>query len=495
VYSPVSLGSVINAKNNLNGTVTITFSQAHNLTRFELFGITNFDIAINNYYLVAAVVDPFRIIINLSLNPSTLNIVGQGIGLRMQSQRVATAPEIVDLPLLNSEFTKLKVWVDENDDGSWAVYRKSLNYQYDAEIIRASSQTFGSAVAYTTPLGYLIGDADVGAVYRYTYNAEANTYALDQAITNDTSFGSYISYAEDLFVISEPTSATPKVYVYQLITTTLVDNIDPYQTINAPGAVTDWGSATAISGDQNWLYISDTGNARVYAYRKSTLTDLYESVGYISVAGLTIADNFGYSISTDYYGDTVVISAPDQDYDVNTDNYGYVYVFARTVQNFISPFNSQSYTPQAFALSWAPVTVTQIATATDSSTDRITITSSAGFSVNDPVVFSTKTNAGNFAVGKTYIITSIGTTDFVSVGAASNTVGLSFVATGAGSGTGTANSTEIMPLSKDDYFKCKMVKLLTFSYLQGDELYHKIALLDRATRQSLPEAGLLDQGI
>jgi len=52
-----------------------------------------------------------------------------------------------------------------------------------------------------------------------------------------------------------------------------------------------------------------------------------------------------------------------------------------------------------------------------------------------------------------------------------------------------------MPLSKDDYFKCKMVKLLTFSYLQGDELYHKIALLDRATRQSLPEAGLLDQGI
>jgi hypothetical protein len=35
VYTPVSLGSVINAKNNLNGTVTITFSQAHNLTSFS----------------------------------------------------------------------------------------------------------------------------------------------------------------------------------------------------------------------------------------------------------------------------------------------------------------------------------------------------------------------------------------------------------------------------------------------------------------------------
>jgi len=388
VYTPVSLGSIINAKNNLNGTVTITFSQAHNLTRFELFGITNFDVAINNYYLVAAVVDPVRVIINLSLSPSTLNIVGQGIGLRMQSQRVATAPEIVDLPLLNNEFTKSKVWVDENNDGSWAVYRKSLNYQYDAEIIRASSQTFGSAVAYTTPMGYLIGDADVGAVYRYTFNAEANTYTLDQAITNSTSFGSYISYADDLFVISEPTSGSPKVYVYQLITTTLVDNLNSYQTISAPGGVTDWGSTTAISGDQNWLYISDTGNARVYVYRKSTLTNLYESVGYISVAGLTSADNFGFSIATDYYGDTVVIGAPDQDYNVNTDNYGYVYVFARTVQNFIAPSTSQSYIPQTFALSWSPVTVTQTATATDSTNDRITITSSAGFSVNDPVVFS-----------------------------------------------------------------------------------------------------------
>ncbi|MEI8035370.1 MAG: hypothetical protein WCH96_07845, partial [Betaproteobacteria bacterium] len=35
VYTPISLGSVVNAKNNLNGTVTITFSQAHNLTRFQ----------------------------------------------------------------------------------------------------------------------------------------------------------------------------------------------------------------------------------------------------------------------------------------------------------------------------------------------------------------------------------------------------------------------------------------------------------------------------
>lgn len=46
--------------------------------------------------------------------------------------------------------------------------------------------------------------------------------------------------------------------------------------------------------------------------------------------------------------------------------------------------------------------------------------------------------AGNFIIGQTYLITSIGTTNFQSIGAVSNTVGIYFIATGVGSGTGTA---------------------------------------------------------
>ena len=48
------------------------------------------------------------------------------------------------------------------------------------------------------------------------------------------------------------------------------------------------------------------------------------------------------------------------------------------------------------------------------------------------------TIAGSFKVGTTYIITSIGTTNFTLVGAASNLVGGIFVANGVGSGTGQA---------------------------------------------------------
>ena len=48
---------------------------------------------------------------------------------------------------------------------------------------------------------------------------------------------------------------------------------------------------------------------------------------------------------------------------------------------------------------------------------------------------------GNYEIGKTYTITSLGASpDFTAIGASANTVGVTFTATGGGSGTGTATS-------------------------------------------------------
>jgi hypothetical protein len=58
------------------------------------------------------------------------------------------------------------------------------------------------------------------------------------------------------------------------------------------------------------------------------------------------------------------------------------------------------------------------------------------------VIFGTNTvDAGYFTIGKSYTITMVGTTNWTAIGAASNTLGISFVATGAGSGTGKASTT------------------------------------------------------
>ena len=448
VMTPVSLGQVIFAKNNLNGTVTITFNDPHNLNKYQPFAVVNFNDTLNGYYVVNTVVDPYSILVNVTLDPSITTIAGQGIGFRFQSQRVATPADIINLPLLNTEFVKNKVWVDTNNDGSWAVYRKSINYSYDSELSKSGSQSFGSAVAYTDSLGYLIGDADAGVVYRYVFNELFQVYQLTQTLTGSSSFGTAIAYSDDIFVIAQPTGSTASdrtINIYQLVITTAVDELQSLQSaITARDSSTNWGSAIAISGDKNWLYVSATDLNRVYVYKLSPITNDYEYSTYFTVAGLTSGDNFGYSLSTDYYGDTVVVGTPDKDYNVNTINWGYTYVFDRTVQNFEAQYTSFSGVPQTFALVWTPTTVTQTATATAASTERITVTSSADFSVGDPVVFSTSTNAGYFAIGATYTITSVGTTDFVAIGASANTIGISFVATGVGSGTGTANSSGLL---------------------------------------------------
>jgi hypothetical protein len=49
-----------------------------------------------------------------------------------------------------------------------------------------------------------------------------------------------------------------------------------------------------------------------------------------------------------------------------------------------------------------------------------------------------RVNAGSFVIGTQYRISYVGTTDFVAIGASSNTLGATFTATGVGSGTGKA---------------------------------------------------------
>jgi len=91
-------------------------------------------------------------------------------------------------------------------------------------------------------------------------------------------------------------------------------------------------------------------------------------------------------------------------------------------------------------------------------------------------------NAGSFVIGKQYVISSAGTTNFTAIGAANNNVGTYFVATGVGSGTGTAwalngrsawiqNNIQSNPVAAD---------------YNGRLLYHESGVDDSATSQTQP---------
>jgi len=61
--------------------------------------------------------------------------------------------------------------------------------------------------------------------------------------------------------------------------------------------------------------------------------------------------------------------------------------------------------------------------------------------------------AGSFVIGNEYTIVTVGDTDFIAIGAASDTIGVVFTATGVGAGTGTAEATEYAGRT----FTCRLI--------------------------------------
>jgi hypothetical protein len=440
VFSWKPIGQVLQVVGNLNGTAVVTFAQPHNLQRLDPLSIINFAANVDGYYIVTEVLGLNQVVINLSVENATNNAIqGFGIGLSFVNQRVATPAGIKNIDLLEAEFQKNTVWVDENNNGDWAVYRKSINYQSQGPLEVDNSTTYGTAVAYTPDMGYLVSDAGAGILYRYGYDDVNGTYSIGETITEGTSFGTKIVYANNIYVVSEPTSGTPKVYVYTLNNSVLSDDIVSYQTIAAPGGVTNWGTELAISDDANWIYISDLTTGKVYVYRKQninltagyfvsgqtyTITEVgttdftligaiensvgitfvatgvgsgtgtamqvtYEQSAIIdgSVQGLVTADGFAKSTSTNQNGSVLVVGAPNKNFSSLILDNGAAYVYQRTAQNIEVPFNSIPNTPQTFQLAWTPTTVGTTVSST-TAPNTVTLASAAGIAENDPIIFT-----------------------------------------------------------------------------------------------------------
>jgi hypothetical protein len=466
VYTPITNGNIIQVLNNLNGTVTLEFAQPHGLTKYQTIAIINFNDAVNGYRIVQEVVDNYRVTIALSLVSTITRLTStNSIVMRFQLQRVAQPSDIINLPLLNTEFVKNKVWVDTGTTGDWEVYRKSINYNIDLELLKTNSETFGSAVATTSDLGYLVGDADLGVAYRYTFNSVFERYDLVQTLfsdiitagsfvvgksyqivllgtTNNTewntiagtsgvtyavgsrftcanagagtgeagllasSFGASIGYAGETFAISQPTGALladRKVKIYNLVTNSTLNELQILQTIPAPTGVTNWGTKTEFSGDKNWLFISAYEQNAFYVYRKSQITGLYEYSNVITLSNLTTGDNFSFSLATNYYGNTIVAGAPGVDTGI-INNTGTSYIFERVMQNFEVQFTSQVFVPQTFNLVFTPGTRTF--TGTNITSNAITLNSVAGLSLNMPIIF-TGSVFGGLAIDQVYYIKTI----------------------------------------------------------------------------------------
>ena len=110
-------------------------------------------------------------------------------------------------------------------------------------------------------------------------------------------------------------------------------------------------------------------------------------------------------------------------------------------QNTFEVYTNQLMTVPASGLTipYAGFTTTTVETLSASS-NQIVVNDASNFEINDSVVFTGQlttdlTSPIDLQTGETYKIVSVGTTDFTLVGAASNSPGLIFTASGAGAGS------------------------------------------------------------
>lgn len=450
VFRWKTIGQVTQVRSNQNQTATVTFSTPHELQRLDPMAIINFAANIDGYYIVTDIINMHEVIVNLSVVGANQAVVqGRGLGFAFESQRVATPSEIEALDLTENEFIKNTVWVDENNNGDWAVYRKSINYQYETQFQIPQSSTYGSAVAYTDQAGYLIGDSGSNVVYRYSYDPMSNTSQLYQTVTPyspavSSGFGSSIAYAQNVYAIAanDPASGTNKTYIYVINDSILSQQMMKYQP-PISGSVND----IAISDDANWMYlgIPDSGVISVYrrdnilinagyltvgeTYTITTLGDtdwvaagaIDNKVGISFIAsnsgsallsggvvfgtatqttyklattidctalGLTSASEFGQSVATNYDGSVLIVGAPKVILNSSIDNWGAAYVYQRAEQNFETQTTSISYQPQTFQLAWTPTDTKQVLSSVSVTSNYLTVNSASGLYEGMPVMFT-----------------------------------------------------------------------------------------------------------
>jgi hypothetical protein len=429
-------GQIQHVCDNLNGTSRVIFNDHHNLAVGDKLIIKFFDTEINGVYQVLSVpsLDTVNIAFAFTSNRSVAN--GTGIGLTLQTMRVAQASDVDTLPYALNILPGAKVWVDDNGAGLWEVLQKNnvfssivalnpvlldASEQYGASVAQARNKA--AALVGSPRYGFASGISK-GAVYVYVksysdqYTPVSPLRVGDAILTLDGTgvrgYGNAVDFGNQTWAVAGASASLGSAgqanngyacVIYRDPALGVPGSI-PYgqqQLLTQPAGygtlltgAGEFGYSVAMSLDERWMYIGAPGLNSVHAYG---YVDWQEQIIRTTANGTTTSFGINTSIQINNKYQLKVtlngqVQTVDVDYTVNSD--------------------------------FSTVTLT-----------------------NNPGVAT----AGSFVSGQTYTILSVGTTDFTAIGASSNTVGVEFIATGAGSGTGTALTPTLIEFARYNSFQ------------------------------------------
>jgi hypothetical protein len=428
-------GTIQHVCDNLNGTSRVIFSGNHGLAVGDKLIIKFFDVEVNGVYQVLSVLNLTTVNIAFQFAGDRAVANGSGLGFTLQTMRVAQASDVVNLPYANNILPGAKVWVDNNGSGLWEVLEKnevfsdiiSLNpvlldagEQYGASVAQARNRL--AALVGSPKYGFGSG-TEVGAVYVYvkSYGDQyipvspigTNDAILTSTVTGVRGFGNTVDFGNQTWAVA--------------------------------GASKSLGSGSQANNGYTMVIYRDPdlGQPGVIPYTTWQLFTQPSGFGTL----LTGAGEFGYSVAMSQDERWIYIGAPGLN---SVHAYGYVDWQQQVLKEFANGVTKSWDISDSIQIGnnyQLKVTLNgQVQTVgtdyTISNLNRVTFTNTPGLTAATAIVPGTE-----------YTILSVGTTNFVAIGAPSNTVGITFTATATATGDGTVLEETLIEFARYNSFQ------------------------------------------
>ena len=296
VYRATTINAELDTVNdNLTGTSTLNFNRAHGLSVNDIIALRYTTIgdsanqptgAVDAVYQVLSVPGISKAEVNLSLEQEITEIQLQGVAFKFSTARVADSAKIADLPYLNKIKLGNKVWVDNNGEDKWQVLEKINPFDPSASITRelpTSDIQYGNAIAQTldgkfTLVGApLAGSNSNGQVLTYARTTGGLQDQLQKITPSATAanirkFGDAIAVGGNQWtIIGAPESQLGEGFAFAYNKPDGSQQFIESQIIVSPTDAQDianFGSAMAISENEQWALIGSKGTERVHLYQR-----------------------------------------------------------------------------------------------------------------------------------------------------------------------------------------------------------------------------------
>jgi hypothetical protein len=333
IYRTVAVpGQIQHVCDNLNGTSRVIFSNDHDLVTGDKLIIKSFDTEINGIYTVLGVpaIDVVNIAFQFGGDRTVAN--GVGIGLTLQTMRVAQASDVVDLPFTTDLTAGARAWVDDNGQGLWQVIEKQNIFKGIDAIapqIPDSTKNYGASIAQArNQLATFVGSPgygfdpgpEIGALYVYVKGPgtefekisplPSSDGILTLATTGVRGYGNAVDFGDTTWAAAGasrslgPAGQANNGYVSVIYRDPVLGRPDtiPYaqwQLLTQPGTTPsstpgagEFGYSVEVSRDERWLYVGAPGLNEVHAYsRVAAENQFFRARGDGSTTAYDISDS------------------------------------------------------------------------------------------------------------------------------------------------------------------------------------------------------------